>query len=187
MQHRSTSFDRLMIAGFALLGFLLLEPVLTIPLHVPVNYNEGWNAGFDTRAVSLVFDNYPPLGFFIVGAAGRIVSLVALLAAAGFMGLSIRQLGGTARSATAASLLLMLYACSFYRTYVVMDDPQWLAHAMMLAGLVLLLRDGAIIRHESGSLSSRLIIRIAASSLPMVAGGFVEHNLVALGCRSPCG
>ncbi|NPD67617.1 hypothetical protein HN018_18400 [Lichenicola cladoniae] len=203
MQHGSTTFDRLMLAGLALLGFLLLGPVLTIPLHIPINYNEGWNAGFDTRAVipgsgplypgagSFVFNNYPPLGFFIVGAAGRflfgdmiiagrVVSLLALLAAAGCMGLSIRRLGGTTRSAIAASLLLMLFACSFYRTYVAMDDPQWLAHAMMLASLAVLLRGGTLTGAEPGALSLSRTSQVAAAALLMVAGGFVKHNLVAL-------
>jgi hypothetical protein len=31
---------------------LLVGLVLTAPLHIPLNYNEAWNAGVDTRAVT---------------------------------------------------------------------------------------------------------------------------------------
>ncbi|MGI4746274.1 MAG: hypothetical protein ACRYGI_13035 [Janthinobacterium lividum] len=68
-----------------LAAYLLLGPILTIPLHIPLKYNEGWNAYFDSRAVhmqagplyprtdSLVFNNYPPLSFYPVGTFGRLV------------------------------------------------------------------------------------------------------------------
>jgi len=180
------------------LVFLLAGPVLTIPLHIPINYNEGWNAGFDTRAVtpgagplypgpdSFVFDNYPPLGFFIVGMAGRmlgdmieagrIVALAALLGSAGLVGLCVRLLGGSPRAAVACCLLLLLFACDYYRGYVAMDDPQWLAHCLMLGGLALLLR-GGVARLRAGDVSAWQVV--SAASL-MVAGGFVKHNLVAM-------
>ncbi|WP_419730476.1 hypothetical protein [Lichenicola sp.] len=197
MTHSDRPIDTLLAAGLVLLVFLLLGPVLTIPLHVPLNTNEGWNAGFDTRAVlpgagplypapgDFVFNNYPPLGFLIVGAAGRfvfgdmilagrILALASMLAVAGLTGLIVRQLGGAVRPALAASLLLLLLACSFYRAYVAMDDPQWLAHAFMLAGLAVLLRGGTVQRRPPA------LWQIAAAAGLMVAGGFIKHNLVAL-------
>ncbi len=200
MRIHLTPFDAVLLAGAALLGVLLLGPVLTIPLQIPINYNEGWNAGFDSRAVSpgagplypgadsLVFNNYPPLGFFIVGAAGRfvfgdmiiagrVVALVALLATAGLVGLCVRQLGGSLRAGAAAALLLLLLVSTFSRSYVAMDDPQWLAHALQLASLALLLRGGATHRLRAGTLPFRQIV---AAALLMVMGGFVKHNLVAL-------
>ena len=163
MSTGNAAFDRLLLAGAALLALLLLGPVLAIPLHVPLNYNEGWNAYFDMRAVmpgtgplyppagSFVFNNYPPLSFYVVGAfgrfvvgdmivAGRVVSLLSLLAAGVLFGVCVRRLGGSPRASMAASVLLLLYACSFYRDDVAMDDPQWLARALMLAGLAALLR-----------------------------------------------
>jgi hypothetical protein len=197
-KRRHGPFDALMLALLAWLAFLLAGPVLTIPLHIPINYNEGWNAGFDTRAVtpgagplypgpdSLVFDNYPPLGFLIVGAAGRAlgdmivagraIALAALLCAAGLTGICVRALGGTARAAAAAALLLVLFACDFYRGYVAMDDPQWLAHALMLGGLALLLGCGT----ASLRAGAAPPWRVAGAALLMVAGAFVKHNLVAL-------
>ncbi|WP_428377242.1 hypothetical protein [Lichenicoccus sp.] len=193
------AFDRVLLAGSVLLVLLLLGPVLTIPLHIPINYNEGWNAGFDTRAMqpsagplypgsdSFVFNNYPPLGFYIVGVAGlvfrdmivggRVVALAALFCCAGLLGLCVRQLGGTGRAACAAGLLLLLSTATFYRSYVAMDDPQWLAHAMMLGSLALLLRTGVPRRPEPGGPPPG---RMILAALLMVAGGFVKHNLVAL-------
>ena len=197
---RLRPFDIVLLVGAVLLALLLAGPLLTIPLRIPLNYDEGWNAAFDARAAfpglgplypgpdSLVFNNYPPLGFLVVGSVarfvfgdmivtGRIVALAALLAAAGLTGLCVRRLGGTRGAATATALLLMLLACSFYRGYVAMDDPQWLAQALMLGGLVVLLRDNLAVRLQRGDLPWPQIL---GSAMLMVAGGFVKHSLVAL-------
>lgn len=195
MMSRVSPFDWLLLAGTLVLVFLLLGPVVTIPLHIPVNYNEGWDAYFAQRAVtpgtgplypppgSLVFNNYPPLSFYLVGAfgrfvvgdmivAGRIISLLSLLASGVLLGICVRRLGGSLRGAVAASLLLLLYASSVYREYVAVNDPQWLAHALMLGGLAVLLRSRDVTK-----LPSRDVILAA---LLMLAGGFVKHNLVAM-------
>ncbi len=192
------SFDVLLAAGFALLAYQLAGPILTIPLRIPINYNEGWNATFAARAVltaagplypgpeSWVFNNYPPLGFLLVGAlgryvlhdmivAGRITALAALLGAGVLTGLCVQRLGGRTRAACAAGLLLPLYVCFFYRLYVAVDDPQWLAQALMLCGLAVLL--GQVKQLSAGG---RPVARIVAAALLVVAGGFVKHNLVAL-------
>ncbi len=189
------TLDALLLGIAALVVFLLLGPLLTIPLHIPLNYNEGWNAYLDQRAVDagagplypppdgLVFNNYPPLSFYVVGllgryvvgdmiVAGRIVALVSLLASAALLGICVRLLGGGTRGSLAASGLLLLYGCTFSREYVAMDDPQWLGHALMLLGLQLLLRGGAAERYSAG--------RVAAAALLVTAGGFVKHNLVGL-------
>ncbi|MGI4977189.1 MAG: hypothetical protein ACRYG6_09630, partial [Janthinobacterium lividum] len=184
----------LLAAGAALVALLLLQPLLRIPLHVPLNYNEGWNAYLDARAAGLqpgqlypsdglVFDNYPPLSFHLVGAlgrlaaldmivAGRIVAAASLLASAALAGLCVARLGGSARAGLAASMLLLLYAATLFRGYVAMDDPQWLAHALMLGGLAVLLRDPGAARIPLG--------QVASAALLVTAGGFVKHSLVAL-------
>ena len=197
---RPTAFDLTLIAGAILVILLLVAPIATIPLHIPINYNEGWDAGLDTRAVNpsagplypgpntWVFNNYPPLGFFIVGAAGRwifgdmilagrILSLLSLLSAAALTGYCARKLGASTRAGIASSLLMLLFACSYYRSYVAMDDPQWMAHATMLAGFALLLR-----RHGATGLAAGKtpIPQIMAAAFLMTAGGFIKHNLVAL-------
>ena len=98
--------DALLFCTVPLLAFLLLGPLLLIPLHVPLGYNEGWNAYLAARAIglqdgplyppadTLVFNNYPPLSFYLVGligrglaggdviVAGRVVALASLLASA---------------------------------------------------------------------------------------------------------
>lgn len=200
MNHRLSPFDALLLGSLILLIVLLAGPVLTIPLHIPINYNEGWNAGFDTRAVffgrgplypgrdSFVFNNYPPLGFFIVGGAGRflfgdmivagrVIALMALLASAALVGICVRNSGASRRSAGAAALLLLLFSATFYRGYVAMDDPQWLAHAMMVGGLAVLLPRQGVDLLRAGRLPW---LRIALACVLMVAGGFIKHNLVAL-------
>ena len=197
---RPRPLDVVLLVGAILVGMLLAGPLLTIPLRIPINYDEGWNAGFDARAAlpglgplypgpdSLVFNNYPPLGFLLVGelgrfvfgdmiVAGRTVALAALLAAGGLTGLCVRLLGGARSAAMASALLLLLLACSFYRGYVAMDDPQWLAQALMLGGLAVLLRGDVASRLRRGDLPWPQIL---GSALLMVAGGFVKHSLVAL-------
>ncbi len=178
-----------------LIAFLLLGPVLLIPLRVPLGYNEGWNAYLAARAVgleggplypprdTLVFNNYPPLSFYLVGAlgrwatgdlivAGRIVALASLLASAALLAACTARLGGGRRGAATAAALLLLYATTFFRGYAAVDEPQWLGHALMLAGLAILLRGGA-----DGPIP---IGRLAAAALLMTMGGFVKHSLVGL-------
>ena len=199
MTAKLTAFDAFLAAGAAVLVFQLLGPALTIPLHVPLNYNEGWNAIFDTRAVhpaagplypppdSFVFNNYPPLGFYIVGAlglalgdmieAGRTVALVCLLATGVLTGLCVVYLGGHRRPALAAALLIPLVVCCYFRKYVAVDDPQWLAQALMLSGLSVLLRHRAT---EPLRTVGHPAAGVVAAALLMIAGGMVKHNLVAL-------
>ena len=193
-------FDGMLTIGILLLAFQLLGPVLTIPLHVPLNYNEGWNATFDTRAVlpgsgplyppveTFVFNNYPPLGFYLVGSlgrfvfgdmivAGRVVALLSLLGSGAMVSLCLRYLGAGRRAALASATLLLLFVNSYFKKYVAVDDPQWLAHAFMLGGLTVLFGNGgvrAVIEHRQSP------ARLIAAALCVATGGFVKHNLVAL-------
>ncbi|NPD65203.1 hypothetical protein HN018_00905 [Lichenicola cladoniae] len=187
--------DILLLVAAAMIVFFLAGPVLTMPLRIPLSYNEGWNAYFGARAMdarlgplypgsdSLVFNNYPPLSFYIVGVlgryvvgdlivAGRIVALTSLLASAGLLGVCVRLLGGTVRGGLAAAALLLLYTSTFYRDYVAVDDPQWLAHALMLGALAMLLTEYRAARYPVG--------RVMMAALLMTAGGFVKHSLVGL-------
>ena len=211
------TLDALLVAAAALIAFVLAGPVLTIPLHIPLGYNEGWNAYFQQRAVrsaagplypaadALVFNNYPPLSFYLVGAlgryvtgdmivAGRITALTALLASAALLATCVRRLGGSGRGGLAAAALLLLFAGTFFRSYVAIDDPQWLAHALMLAGLATLLgrpttlpgcpatRPGGAATRPGGAanLPGPATARVIAAALLVTAGGFVKHNLIGL-------
>ncbi len=187
-----SSFDSFLVVAALVLAFQSLGPILTIPLHIPLNYNEGWNAVLDARAVtpgagplyppsdSFLFDNYPPLGFYVVGAlgryvfgdmivAGRLVALLSLSGAAWLIALCVRRLGGDWRGGMAAGLLLLLFINTYFQKYVAVDDPQWLAHAIMLAGLAVVLRGGNL-----------PVARLVAGALLITTGAFVKHNLVAL-------
>lgn len=194
MGNRVGWIDVLLLLGVLVTAFLLLGPVLTIPLHIPLNYNEGWNAYFARRAIgqdpaplyprpdSLVFNNYPPLSFYIVGVlgcvlgdmivAGRTIAMLSLLLSAALVGWCVRLLGGTKRGGLVAAIMLLLYASTYFHDYVAMNDPQWLAHGLMLASLAVLLRKRTVRRFTPTSL--------VIAALLMAAGGFVKHNLVAL-------
>lgn len=192
MKARSaTWFDGLLILGSVLLFGLLAGPALIMFRRIPLNYNEGWNAYFAVRAMggagplyppasSLVFDNYPPLSFYLVGGfgrfvvgdmivAGRMVALAGLLAAGLLLGRIVGRAAGL-RAGLATALLVVLYAATFFRDYVAMDDPQWLGQALMLAGLGVLLRAPQRIA----------TVDVVLAALLMVAGGLVKENLVAL-------
>lgn len=200
MNSQQRWFDLLILAGCLLLGFTMLGPVLSIPLHIPLSYNEGWNAIFASRAVmpgapplypppgSFVFNNYPPLSFTIVGVlgrfvvgdmivAGRIVSLVSMLAVAALVLQCVRCLGGSLRGGLAAALVMLLTTCVFFRTYLAMDDPQWLAQAFMMGGLMAVVHNDGVARMAAGEVPVR---KLAIAALLMLAGGFVKHNEVAL-------
>ena len=195
MARENRTFDALLSAGAVLTVFFLLGPMLRIPLHIPLGYNEGWNAYLARRAIdpglgplyppagTLVFNNYPPLSFYVVGAlgryvvgdmivAGRIVALASLLASAGLLALCVRRLGGSRRAGIAAAVLVLLYASVVFRRYVAVDEPQWFGHALALGGLAVLLGGRATARFGAG--------RVAAAALLMTAAGLVKHLLVGL-------
>jgi hypothetical protein len=161
---------------------LLARNILAVPMLVPLDPNEGWNAAHALAAMagvalypppqSLILNNYPPLSFYIVGElgrltgdaviAGRILSLLAFLAACGGIALVLRQMECGARARLFAVLFFaaMLLIAS---DYVGMDDPQLAGHAVQLAALLLLLRGNSIV-----------------AALAFAASLFLKHNLLAL-------
>jgi 6-pyruvoyl-tetrahydropterin synthase related domain len=151
-------------------------------LHVPLDPNEGWNAYHTLAAMSgaplyppagsFLDNNYPPLSYYIVGAvgwltgdeivAGRIVSLLSLLAVAAGIFVSARRMG-VSSEASLFGVLWFVLGLLVFTDYVGMDDPQLLGHAVAMAGFVLLLRGN-----------------VFAAALAMTLALFVKHNLVAL-------
>ncbi len=174
----------IVMALFAFVCAVALWRVLVvIGVHVPLDPNEGWNAYLAMAAMAghtypdahgYVVNNYPPLSFYVVGVvgrivgdavvAGRILSLVAFLWVAGGIFQVARLMGCRTLHATFASLLFMAWLI-VGSDYVGMNDPQLLAHAIQIAGLVLVLR--------------RSPNDIAAAALFVIAL-FVKHNLVAM-------
>src|SRR6185369_15434662 len=156
-------------------------------LYIPLNYNEGWNA-FQTAAAmygrvlypppnALITNNYPPLSFFIVGAvasvlgdavfAGRMVSWLAFLAVAGLIGAILRRAGNDWFAVLFGAMFFVGYAVVYFSNYVGMDDPQWLAHAVMMLGLYIYIRAP---ENPSSSVVTGVLMAIAL---------FVKHNIVA--------
>jgi hypothetical protein len=164
----------------------LAEPLLALRRFIPLDPNEGWNAFFSQIAMSggnlypagnsLITNNYPPLSFYIVGVvglingdnifAGRWVALVSMLVVAANLYYWLRTTGSEARIALLGAAVFLAFAVTYGGEYVAIDDPQWLAHAIMSSALVLLWR---------GRASTRAII---IASILMVAAGLTKHLLL---------
>jgi hypothetical protein len=157
-------------------------------LMIPINYNEGCNAYFVSAALAgtpLYFppdapltNNYPPLSFYLLAPAaglmgdaifaGRLVAWLAFGAIATFIVAISYRLQGDRIAALLAGMIFLGFIVINYDIYVGMNDPQMLAHAIMLCGLWVLLR-------RPDALGSA----VAAAGL-MAAALFVKHNILAL-------
>jgi hypothetical protein len=174
---------------------VLVQPVIEASCHAPIPqaYNEGWNA---YHALSLregrslyprgggLANNYPPLSFAVNAAlsqglggadlviVGRFVALAALLAVIALLYSLLRA--GEARPWLAACVALgtLCLLGATLRVYIAMNDPQWLAQALTLAGAVVLLR-----RPTAAT-------AIAGSAVLMLAGGFAKNALLAVPAAS---
>ena len=165
----------------------LMRVVSSLGLQIPLDPNEGWNA-YHTQAAmtggtlypgpaSFLFNNYPPLSFYLVGVfgrlvgdnivAGRIVSLLSLAAVGAGIFASLRLMKAGAWNAIFA-VLTFLAGLLVFTNYVGMDDPQLLGHAVGIVGLVILLRE------------PKTTSTACAAALLMVLACFIKHNLVAL-------
>jgi len=178
-------------SALVLLGLLgvvgLWRIVATLGLAMPLDPNEGWNAYHTASAMSghalypgheaYLVNNYPPLSFYVVGltgwmvgdyiVAGRIVSLLAVGWICAAMALSARRMGAS-REVSLLPPLVFHAGLILFTDYVGMDDPQMLAQAVSISGLVVLLR------RPQGRFTP------AAAALLFVLGFFVKHNIVAL-------
>jgi hypothetical protein len=152
---------------------------------VPLDYNEGWNAyraasAMHGRALyptppSMMFNNYPPLSFYIVGTigqllgdqifAGRLISLIAIVAISTSIGIWLRREG--------ADRLESMFACLFFpgvllafTRYVGMNDPQLLGHALGTVGLLLIVRP------------NRSASAVVAAAALMTVAIFIKHILI---------
>src|ERR1700747_2252711 len=110
------ALGRIGIAFMVVVSLLdLAYPLAHLPFQVPRSPNEGWNAIHAMQAMGggalyppsdgFMFNNYPPLSFYIVGLlgrltgddimAGRILSIAAVFAIGANVALTVRNLGGT--------------------------------------------------------------------------------------------
>lgn len=177
------------IAGLAVSCIsVAAPPVYALFRWIPNGYNEGWNAYWAEVAWhggplyppvdSPISNNYPPLSFYLVGALGRVVGdnifagrLLALaslgvIAADVFVWLRVNRVsGGTA--AFGAVLFLAAFA-AYAPAYIAMNDPQLLAHAVMMTGAVVLWRF---------DFSRKALI---GAAVLMVLAGTIKHLLISM-------
>ncbi len=180
---------RLTVFCLSALAFgLVLYPVFRMGWDFEIDQNEGWNAYYQLRAIAgqslyvldspLAFNNYPPLSFYLVGAlslpvgdpvlAGRLASCLALGGIAASCFAIVRAAGGSRLdSGLAAATCIGLFA-ALATDYVGMNDPQLLAHTLILAGFALYLRGAP----TPG--------RLAAVALLFAAGVLCKHNLTVV-------
>lgn len=171
-----------------LIVFTMSAPLVAVFAKIPRNPNEGWNALHTVHALgpgllyppadAFISNNYPPLSFILVGAAGylwgdnilagRLIALFSLLFVAYGIYRATTLLGAPRRWGTIAALLFLLHNGVFFYDYIAMNDPQWLGQAFMMSALFVLLRG----KTNPVSLFVSLVL--------MLAGGLVKHNMVAL-------
>ena len=162
--------------------------VYRVFLNVEIEPNEGWNAYFADAAMGkmplypstdqLISNNYPPFSFYIVGLvgrfigdpvlAGRLLSLVAVVAIATAIALSVKRLGGSGVAARISAAFFVATMSRFFMPYVGMNEPQLLSEAIMAFGFL-----GFLIArsNDRGYVGPVLVMALA---------GFVKHNIIAM-------
>ena len=181
------AFKLVVVATALFCAFGLWRVIATIGLRLPLDPNEGWNAYHTAAALSgaplypapqsMMINNYPPLSFYLIGAlgrvlgdhifTGRIVSLFSFFFVSfGIFAATLRL--GCKRIEACFAALLFAGGMLVFTDYVGMDDPQMLAHAIAMAGFLLLL------------CKPRATARIAAAALLFVLAVFVKHNVIAM-------
>jgi hypothetical protein len=175
-----------MLYGIATWSFAW--PVYRAFLNIEIENNEGWNAYFADAAMGrmplypsvdqLITNNYPPLSFYVVGLlgrligdpvlAGRVLSLVAVVAIATAIALSVRRLGGSGVAARISAAFFVATMSRFFMPYVGMNEPQLLAEAIMTFAFL-----GFLVArsNDRGYLGPVLVMALA---------GFVKHNIIAM-------
>jgi hypothetical protein len=173
---------------FAIIAVCYYQPLARLISKVSIDPNEGWNAFHSNHLLkgeplyppynALISNNYPPLSFYLNAClsiligddiiAGRFISLMSLLIVAGVLAACILEMGGSRPEAVVMSLFFLGFISMFAKHYIGMNDPQWLAHAVQLSGLYLLLKS-----RNRGSL-------FYLSIFIMVASGFFKQNLIVL-------
>jgi Dolichyl-phosphate-mannose-protein mannosyltransferase len=163
-------------------------PVYRAFLNIEIENNEGWNAYFADAAMGkmqlypsadqLITNNYPPLSFYIVGLvgrfvgdpvlAGRLLSLVAVVAIATAIALSVRWLGGNRVAARISAAFFVATMSRFFISYVGMNEPQLFSEAIMAFAFLGFLRARSNDRGYVGPV------------LVMALTGFVKHNIIAM-------
>lgn len=168
----------------ALAVLTAIFPVARAFSHTEITYNEGWNvynagklAHHQTlypAAYGWTTVNYPMLSFAIVAAVhrwthdylytARALSILGTIAVALCAGCIVRRIGGSTRAAWIAAAYLLAVFCVEADAYVGQDDPQMLALAFFMAGLLLY-----VSRRES-------LPALAGVAALLVIAGNIKHD-----------
>jgi hypothetical protein len=162
-------------------------PVVRAFYRVEISYNEGWNV-YNASALAhhqLLFPraygwttvNYPMLSFAIVAGlhrfthnylfTARALSLLGTLACAVTAGCIVRRLTSSRRAGWIAGAYCIAIFCAAADFYVGEDDPEMLALAFFMGGLLLY-----VARRDS------LLSLIGVAAL-FVVGGSIKHDPLA--------
>jgi hypothetical protein len=168
--------------------YFMVWPIWRVGFPIEIAQNEGWNAYHADAAMgaaalypptdTLIVNNYPPLSFYVVGGlaqvfgdalfVGRVLSLLAVASLGGLIAAAIRQLGGGGAGAAVGGLWFVAVMARSFARFVGMNDPQLIAHVLMMAGLVWFMA-----READGR-------SVVPPVLAMVVAGFYKHNIVAV-------
>jgi hypothetical protein len=165
-----------------------IAPTFMLFRQIPNGYNEGWNAYWASIAWhggqlyppvdGPISNNYPPVSFYVAGAlghllgdnifAGRLLALVSLIVIAVSLGMWLRASGFSRNGALFGATLFLAAFVHYAPSYIGSDDPQLMAHAIMVTGATVLWR------HD---FSRRAML---AGVLLMLLGGLTKHLLIPL-------
>ena len=183
---RALPWTWLIVLG-GLAAFHLVFLVWRVGMPLEVDRNESWNAWHATHALipsrlypkstDLIINNYPPLSFIFIKLisfgndlilVGRIVSLVSVgVIAAGVADIA-EKFGASRGVAAIAGLWCFAVFAILVPKYMGMNDPNFLALAVMVIGLALFVRDH---QREEVSYLGCAIMAIAL---------FFKHSIVVL-------
>jgi hypothetical protein len=175
------------IAAMAVVAAIfLIYPTLRVFSMVEISYNEGWNVyhavtaahhlPLYTQKYGWTTVNYPALSFYLVArlhraglsylAAGRLLASIAFPVSCLLVGLIVRRLNGDYRSAAFSAFFCMVVFCIAGNDYLGYDDPQLLAQALFLCGLL---------AYISGPPRTWRLVLV---TLLFIVGGNIKHIMV---------
>jgi len=188
--HKPRPYGLLLGLGllYAMAALFFLWPAYRASLNIVLDSNEGWNAYFADAAMGrmplypspdkLITNNYPPLSFYVLGAvgrltgdniiAGRLLSLLAVLAIAVAIARITLRMGGTPTAAGVGGVYFVATMSHFFTGYVGMNDPQLLAQTIMAFACLSFLTAA---ERRNG---------YAAPVLAMVFAGFFKDNIITI-------
>jgi hypothetical protein len=158
----------------------------------------------------VVFNNYPPLSFLLVGALSwlrldvwiisRIVAWLSFVGCGVLIRAVLRAWGRSGAAATLGAVLFCALMATDYKDYLAMYDPQLTAQFGTLAGFYLLVRVGLLVPADPLSRRGPLVrpgsrvrpeapsrLTVVLAACIVVVSLFVEHNVIALLATITCG